>query len=61
MKDTTPAAKPAKTRKPQKITIPRLANALDEVVAATDLTRESTIQDLFDELEALFFKDARAK
>ncbi len=61
MKDSKPATKPTKTRKPQKITIPRLANALDEVVAATNLTMESTIQELFDELEALYFKDARAK
>ncbi len=59
MNDKKPATKRAV--KPQKITIPRLANALDEVIAATDLTRESTIQDLFDELEALYFKDARGK
>ncbi len=62
MTDSKPATKtPTKTRKPQKITIPRFANALDEIVAATDLKRESTIQDLFDELETLFFKEARGQ
>lgn len=48
-------------RKPQKITYPRLCNAIEELVDTTELTAQSTIQDLFDALETAYFKDARGQ
>ena len=58
MTTKTPAAK---TRKPQKITYPRMYNAVENVVKGAGLTKESTIDDLYDALEAAIVKDARGK
>jgi hypothetical protein len=50
-----------KPRKPQKITYPRLCNAIEELIDTTDLTTQSTIAELFDALQTAYFKDAKAK
>ncbi len=66
MKETTPATKPTSkpatktTRKPQKITIPRLFNALEDIVNGAGLGLDATIEDLYKELEATIVRQARA-
>ncbi len=58
----TPATKPTKKpRQPQRITMPRLANAIYEVVGVTELTMQSTIDDLLAALQTAYFKDARGQ
>ncbi len=59
MSDKKPAT--TKTRKPQKITYPRLFNAVEDLVNEAALLPESTIKDLYDALEAAIVKDARGK
>lgn len=61
MTDKPATKKAMKTRKPQKITSPRLANAIYELMGATELTTDSTIQDLIDELRDTHFKEARGQ
>ncbi|KKM70961.1 hypothetical protein LCGC14_1435550 [marine sediment metagenome] len=64
MSDKKPATKIVKkpaTRKPQKITYPRLFNAVEDLVNGAGLTAESTIKDLYDALQAAIVKDARGK
>ena len=56
-----PAAKKPATRKPQKITYPRLFNAIEDLVDKAGLTLESTMKDLFDALKEAIVKDARGK
>ncbi len=56
-----PVAKKPATRKPQKITYPRLFNAVEDLVTSAELTAESTIKDLYAALEAAIVKDARGK
>lgn len=62
-KPNPPKMPPATTkpRKPQKITYPRLCNAIEELIDTTDLTTQSTIAELFDALQTAYFKDAKAK
>ena len=57
----TPATRKPATRKPQKITIPRLFNAVEDIVNGAGLGMDDTIKDLYDELEAAIVKDARGK
>ncbi len=59
MSDKKPAT--TKTRKPQKITYPRLFNAVEDLVDKAGLTLESTMKDLFDALKEAIVKDARGK
>ncbi|KKN26548.1 hypothetical protein LCGC14_0873750 [marine sediment metagenome] len=59
MTDKTPVTK--KTRKPQKITYPRLFNAVEDLVNEAGLLPEQTIKDLYDALEAAIVRDARGK
>ena len=64
MSDKKPATKIVKkpaTRKPQKITYPRLFNAVEDLVDKAGLTLESTMKDLFDALKEAIVKDARGK
>lgn len=62
MTDKTPATKkPTKTRKPQKITMPRLFNAVEDIVKGAGLTKESTIENLYDAFEAAIVREARGK
>lgn len=62
---STPATKKiSKTpaiRKPQKITIPRLFNAVEDIVKEAGLDELSSIKDLYDALEAAIVKDARGR
>ena len=58
MTDKTPATK---TRKPQKITYPRLYNALEEIVNSAGLKLDSTISDLYVVLDVEIVKEARGK
>lgn len=55
----TPATK--KAVKPQKITYPRLYNALEDIVDDAGLGMDDTIKNLYDALEAAIVKDARGK
>ncbi len=59
MKDSKPATKKP-TRKPQKITTPRLFNAVEDIVNGAGLGLDATIEDLYKELEATIVKEARA-
>ena len=60
MTDKKPATK--NPRKPQKITYPRLFNAVEDVVKDAGLTAESaTVKDLYDALEAAIVKEARGR
>ncbi len=62
MSDKKPAAtKTRKPQKPQKITYPRLFNAIEDLVDKAGLTLESTMKDLFDALKEAIVKDARGK
>ncbi len=59
MNDKTPATK--KAVKPQKITIPRLFNALEDIVNGAGLGMEQTIGELYTALDAAIVKEARGQ
>jgi len=65
MTDSKPAIKVTKTtanpRKPQKITYPRLYNALEEVVKDAGLASTATIDELYEALDTAIVRDARGK
>ena len=54
-------AKTPTLRKPQKITYPRLFNAVEDLAKEAGLTSGSTMSDLYSALEAAIVKDARGR